>query len=164
MGKLSPPKVRSLARLYASMTPEQIANHEDWVSRFKAEQAHAEAKIAAAALERAAKLLVMSDLEAVQASLSEGAPSANDYYPEDALGTLTAAGFVRARDVVILTPKELRALLEVSWRDGHSRPEIFDDEWSENMRSDVDRTIAELDKWKALGVPKEAYPDYEDAP
>jgi hypothetical protein len=31
------------------------------------------------------------------------------------------------------------------------------------MRSDVDQTIAEIDKWKALGVPKEAYPDHEEA-
>lgn len=41
------------------------------------------------------------------------------------------------------------------------RPEIFYDEWPRNMRSDVDQTIAELDKWKILGVPKEAYPDGE---
>lgn len=66
-------------------------------------------------------------------------------------------------DAVTLTPSELRNLLDVSWRDGHSRPEIFDDEWPQNMRSDVDQTNAEIDKWKALGVPKEAYPDHEEA-
>jgi len=60
-----------------------------------------------------------------------------------------------------LTSVELRNLLEISWRDGHRRPESYDDEWPQNMRSDVDQLVAELDKWKVLGVPKEAFPDWE---
>ncbi len=72
-------------------------------------------------------------------------------------------GNPKPADTVILTPVELRNLLEVSWRDGNSRPDAFDDEWPRNMCSDVDQTIAELDKCKAVGVPKEAYPDHEVA-
>jgi hypothetical protein len=80
-----------LQRLYRGMTAEQIDAHEDWVRRFKAERAEAEAK-------RAAFLRTASDVDAVKHALFEGAPGAEEYEPEDALKVLALAGFVRNGD------------------------------------------------------------------
>lgn len=65
---------------------------------------------------------------------------------------------------ITLTPVELRNLLEVSWRDGNGLPERHADEWPETMRTDVDRTIAEIDRWKVEGVPKSLYPEESRCP
>lgn len=65
---------------------------------------------------------------------------------------------------ITLTPAELRNLLEVSWRDGNGLPERHADEWPETMRADVDRTIAEIDRWKVEGVPKSIYPEESRCP
>lgn len=80
--------IEELQRLYRGMTAEQIDAHEDWVRRFKAERAEAEAK-------RAAFLRTASDVDAVKHALFEGAPGAEEYEPEDALKVLALAGFVR---------------------------------------------------------------------
>ncbi|GJD45482.1 hypothetical protein AFCDBAGC_3355 [Methylobacterium cerastii] len=91
---MSPSKVRSLARLYAGMTPGEVANHEDWVRRFKAEQAEAAALKAEAERQYGVELQAMTDLEAVRETLRVSC----DEYENDAeraLQILTLAGFVR---------------------------------------------------------------------
>jgi hypothetical protein len=64
-----------------------------------------------------------------------------------------------AKSTITLTTTELRNLLMVSWRDGNGLPERWHDEWPETMHADVKRTLAEIDRWKAEGVHKDAYPE-----
>lgn len=102
----SPDEIKDLARLYASLTPEQVAAHEDWVQRYKAEQAELEAKLAAAREERRKDLLGMTDEKAVFYALQDGIQGyCDEYLPEEALKVLRDAGFVR-RDPLL---EEIRA-------------------------------------------------------
>ncbi|MCJ2124898.1 hypothetical protein [Methylobacterium sp. J-077] len=92
---MSPSKVRSLARQYAGMTPSEISNHEDWVRRFKAERAEAEARKAEAERQYGVELQAMTDLDAVRETLRVTC----DEYENDAdraLQMLSMAGFVRS--------------------------------------------------------------------
>lgn len=87
---------QTVARLYAGMTPDEIARHEAWVCRYKAERAVEDAKAIAAEAERRVDLRSMDDIQVVNEALSQAAPGAWDYEAETALQILRDAGFVRA--------------------------------------------------------------------
>lgn len=107
----SPNEIKDLARLYASLTPEQVAAHEDWVRRYKAEQEELEAKLAAAREERRKNLLGMTDEKAVFYALQDGIQGyCDEYLPEEALKVLRDAGFVRRDPLLEEIRTELRKL------------------------------------------------------
>ncbi|MGW9821899.1 hypothetical protein ACUXK4_004488 [Methylorubrum extorquens] len=90
---------QTVARLYAGMTPAQIAAHEDWVRRFNASDV---GKAAAAAREaervrreRSAEIRAMSDVEVLAEAVAivergDGLGAGLDYLRE--------AGFERSGD------------------------------------------------------------------
>ncbi|OAS22524.1 DUF7448 domain-containing protein [Methylobacterium platani] len=82
-------KVAELARLYVGMTPQQIAAHEDWVRRYKAEKAEAADRAAEREMARRARLRAMTDEQVSEHLAREGME------PEAFLGDLAHAGYVR---------------------------------------------------------------------
>ncbi|MET7242943.1 hypothetical protein ABZT49_06200 [Methylobacterium sp. EM32] len=82
-------KVAELARLYVGMTPQQIAAHEDWVRRYKAEKAEAADRAAEMEMARRARLRAMSDEQVSEHLAREGME------PGEFLGDLAHAGYVR---------------------------------------------------------------------
>ncbi|MCJ2040957.1 hypothetical protein MKK55_18680 [Methylobacterium sp. J-059] len=86
----------SKARLYLGMTADQIARHEDWVRRYKAERAVEDANAIAVDAKRKVDLGAMDDIQVVNEALSQAAPGAWDYEAATALQVLRDAGFVRA--------------------------------------------------------------------
>jgi hypothetical protein len=100
----SPEEIKDLARLYASLTPEQVAAHEDWVRRYKAEQADEKAAAAAAFAARRAELRAMTDEQVVAEFAWWSEPD-----PQDVLHVLREAGFVRG------------VTMEAAYRAGYER-------------------------------------------
>ncbi len=87
---------QTIARLYAAMTPEQVAAHEDWVRRFRASDEGKAiltvAEIEKARRERVARIVAMTDRQVVVEVVDiiqrgEGVNAALD--------CLRIAGFVR---------------------------------------------------------------------
>lgn len=111
---LSPADQEHIARLYAGMSPEQVADHEDWVRRFKAEQAVKQAEEVRAAAKRRLELLAMSDKEVVSAAID----ASNIWGEVDEaklLSILREAGFTRASPIV---PASALFVVEIVYRDG----------------------------------------------
>ncbi|CAA2104552.1 hypothetical protein ASF27_12195 [Methylobacterium sp. Leaf102] len=90
-------EIREFARLYAGMTPEQVAAHETWVAKYRLEMAEEIAQRAVAAQERRDALRAMSDADVVEQTVN--AYSDADFDPAPALQVLQYAGFIRRRDL-----------------------------------------------------------------
>lgn len=85
-------RIKELARLYAGMTPKQIADHEDWVRRFKDEKAIERAADAEKRRNRIVAFRTMTDEAAAASVLST---VGEDDTGSEALSLLHEAGFVR---------------------------------------------------------------------
>lgn len=94
-------KVKDLARLYAGMTPEQIEAHEDWVRRYKAEQAAEAEQYRAAAAKRTADLRAADDVGAVQMILHRCVDSDGLTDPYQAMKMLADAGYRRVTEMTM---------------------------------------------------------------
>lgn len=94
-------RIKELARLYVGMTPKQIADHEDWVARFKAEKALEQAANAETQRKRIVAFRDMTD-EAAAAFVFSAI--GEDDAGSEALRLLQEAGFVRlSKEEVAIT-------------------------------------------------------------